>query len=88
MVRPQIRAKSIIDLYCRPCYVRNLGQDEDWKLLLLAGHLSGGVLVIFSTIDAHVLRYYSHNFPALYVKGSPHKVSNFPDIQNATGVLI
>ena len=82
-----LMAKSAIDFYYQLCYVRNIAQEGDWKLLLFACHLSSGVLVIFSIMDAHVLRYHLQNFPALYIKHSQHKVSNFPDIQNATDAL-
>jgi hypothetical protein len=64
-----------------------LVRGGDWKLLLFACHLCDGVLEIFSIMDAHGLRYRFHNFPALYVKHSPHNGSNFPDIQNAADAL-
>ena len=79
-----LMAKSAIDFYYQLCYVRNIAQEGDWKLLLFACHFCGGVLVIFSIMDAHVLRYHLQNFPALYIKHSPHKVSNFPDIQTSS----
>ena len=82
-----LAATSIIDLYYQLCYVRFRDQEGDWKLLLFACHLCGGVLEIFSIMDAQVLRYYFHNFLTFYVKNSPHKVSNISDIQNAADAL-